>query len=72
MVRRLISDREILQAGSTLIGSFHRVSIKHVHRYLTEFEYRFNARKDVHIFEKTVAEMLKGQPMPMKELTANA
>src|SRR5205823_14320023 len=28
-----------------LIGSFHRVSIKHLHRYLTEFEYRFNARQ---------------------------
>ena len=53
-----------------LIGSFHRVSIKHLHRYLTEFEYRFNARRDVHIFQKTVAEMLKAKPMPMKELTA--
>ncbi len=29
-----------------LIGSFHRVSIKHLHRYLSEFEFRFNIRKD--------------------------
>ncbi len=38
--------------------------------YLTEFEYRFNSRRDVHIFEKTVAEMLQAKPMQMKELTA--
>ena len=63
------SSFSLLKRG--LIGSFHRVSIKHLHRYLTEFEYRFNARKDVHIFQKTVAEMLKTQPMPMKELVAN-
>jgi hypothetical protein len=27
-----------------IIGSFHKVSIKHLHRYLAEFEYRFNRR----------------------------
>jgi hypothetical protein len=62
------SSFSLLKRG--LIGSFHRVSIKHLHRYLTEFEYRFNARRDVHIFEKTVAEMLQAKPMQMKELTA--
>jgi hypothetical protein len=62
------SSFSLLKRG--LIGSFHRVSIKHLHRYLTEFEYRFNARRDIHIFQKTVAEMLKAKPMPMKELTA--
>lgn len=62
------SSFSLLKRG--LIGSFHRVSIKHLHRYLTEFEYRFNARRDVHIFEKTIAEMLQAKPMPMKELTA--
>ena len=62
------SSFSLLKRG--LIGSFHRVSIKHLHRYLTEFEYRFNARRDVHIFEKTVSEMLMAKPMPMKQLTS--
>jgi transposase-like protein len=62
------SSFSLLKRG--LIGSFHRVSIKHLHRCLTEFEYRFNARRNVHIFQNTVAEMLKAKPMPMKELTA--
>jgi hypothetical protein len=55
-----------------LIGSFHRVSIKHLHRYLTEFEFRFNERKNAERFELTVAEMLKTAPMPMKQLVADS
>jgi transposase-like protein len=62
------SSFSLLKRG--LIGSFHRVSIKHLHRYLTEFEYRFNERKNAERFELTVAEMLKTKPMPMKQLTS--
>jgi hypothetical protein len=62
------SSFSLLKRG--LIGSFHRVSIKHLHRYLTEFEYRFNARRDAERFEKTVSEMLQAKPMPMKQLTS--
>ncbi len=29
-----------------LIGSFHQVSVKHLDRYLSEFEYRYNNRKE--------------------------
>lgn len=55
-----------------LIGSFHRVSIKHLHRYLTEFEYRFNQRKADDRFTMTVAAMLRGTPMPFKQLVSEA
>ncbi len=60
------SSFSLLKRG--LIGSFHRVSIKHLHRYLTEFEYRFNERKAGDRFEKTVAAMLQAKPMQMKQL----
>jgi ISXO2-like transposase domain/Transposase zinc-ribbon domain len=53
-----------------LIGSFHRVSVKHLHRYLTEFEYRFNARKASDRFGMTVREMVIAQPMQYKQLTS--
>jgi transposase-like protein len=43
-----------------LIGSFHAVSIKHLHRYLSEFETRFNA---------TLRAMLRIDPMPYAALT---
>jgi transposase-like protein len=54
-----------------LIGSFHRVSIKHLHRYLTEFEYRFNARKAADRFNMTLENMLGVAPMTYAALTAN-
>ncbi len=53
-----------------IIGSFHQVSVKHLDRYMSEFEYRFNNRKDVDIFIKTIARMCGISPMRYKELTA--
>lgn len=54
-----------------IIGSFHQVSVKHLDRYLSEFEYRQNNRKDPDLFIKTVARMCATIPMPMAILTAN-
>lgn len=51
-----------------LIGSFHRVSVKHLHRYLAEFEYRFNARRFVDRFDKAIKSMLIADPMPYRDL----
>ena len=62
------SSFSLLKRG--LIGSFHRVSIKHLHRYLTEFEYRFNARKAADRFNMTLSNMLGDAPMPYAALTA--
>lgn len=53
-----------------VIGSYHRVSIKHLHRYLSEFETRFNARKAKDRFEPTLRRMLGVEPMPYVELVA--
>jgi transposase-like protein len=53
-----------------LIGSFHRVSIKHLHRYLAEFENRFNMRNAANRFELTVSRMLATDQMEYKQLTA--
>jgi hypothetical protein len=38
---------------------------------MAEFDYRFNNRKDVDIFIKTVARMCGTIPMPMAELVAD-
>ncbi len=37
------SVHALLKRG--IIGTFHHVSKKHLHRYLNEFDFRFNARK---------------------------
>jgi transposase-like protein len=53
-----------------IVGSFHHLSIDHLHRYLSEFEYRFNERKNDSQFEKTLCRMLGVEPMTYAELTA--
>ena len=53
-----------------IVGSFHKVSIKHLQRYLNEFSYRFNRREDADIFEQTVARLAGFKPLPYKQLTA--
>ena len=51
-----------------IVGSFHHLSIEHLHRYLSEFEYRFNERKNGDRFQKTLARMAGIEPMPYAEL----
>src|SRR5215471_18869689 len=53
-----------------LIGSFHQISVKHLDRYLSEFEYRQNNRKNPDLFIKTVARMCGVAPMQYKQLIA--
>ncbi len=38
-----------------IIGQFHKVSLKHLPRYIDEFCYRFNHRKDGNLFGQTLA-----------------
>ena len=54
-----------------IIGSFHRISIKHLHRYLAEFQYRFNARNDADRFERMVQRLLQTDAMEYKQLIAD-
>lgn len=53
-----------------LNGSFHKVSIKHLHRYLSEFEFRFNERKNKQRFEKLVSRTAQASPLMYQELVA--
>ena len=53
-----------------LIGSFHRVSIKHLHRYLSEFEYRFNVRDEGARMENVVGRMCQTKLMTYRQLVS--
>lgn len=55
-----------------LIGSFHRVSIEHLHRYLSEFEWRFNERKAADRFSTVLARMTAAGPMEYETLISRA
>ena len=54
-----------------LAGSYHIVSIKHLHRYLSEFEFRFNERKNPERFQKTLSRMMQAEPVEYKSITAS-
>lgn len=55
-----------------LIGSFHQVSRKHLARYCNEFSYRFNLRNQQNqLFEETVKELVKREPLTYSALTAS-
>jgi transposase-like protein len=51
-----------------IVGSFHQISRKHLHRYLSEFEYRFNRRELPDLFSATVARMVSTKEMKYAEL----
>lgn len=51
-----------------VVGSYHKVSIKHLHRYLSEFENRFNERKNPARFEQLVSKACQTATMPYRQL----
>lgn len=53
-----------------LIGSFHQVSIKHLNRYLAEFEYRFNRRGEKDSFIETVRRLCGLPPLKFTSLVS--
>lgn len=51
------------------VGSFHRISKKHLHRYLSEFDARFNSRKDENDrFFTRILRQADGRRLPHREL----
>lgn len=55
-----------------LIGSFHKVSEKHLDRYLDEFTYRFNGREDDQLFQNTLRNLVNGETLTFEKLTKTA
>jgi hypothetical protein len=51
-----------------LVGSFHKVSIKHLNRYLSEFEYKFNNREADDLFSQMLRQMTKTEHLEFNEL----
>ena len=54
----------------SIIGSFHKVSKKHLDRYLEELEWRFSNRDNDHIFVDTLRRIVNTDHLTYKELTA--
>ena len=51
-----------------IIGSWHKVSAKHLMRYLAEMEFRFNRRNRSDLFVDTLRHMVTADPLSFAEL----
>lgn len=52
-----------------IIGSWHKVSAKHLPAYLAEMEFRFNRRKREDLFLDTLRHMITADPLTFENLT---
>jgi hypothetical protein len=55
-----------------LIGSFHQVSHKHLNRYISEFQFRYNNRFEQEIFAAVVVNLVSKGALRYKALTSGA
>ena len=54
----------------SIVGTFHKMSVKHMDRYLEELEWRHNNRNNPHIFRDTMSRIMNTDPMQYRELVA--
>lgn len=54
----------------SIVGSFHQISHKHLDRYLDEFEFKYNNRKNPYLFRDTIVRLVNGKAIPYETLTA--
>ena len=54
----------------SIMGSFHKISLKHMDRYLEELEWRINNRDNPHIFRDTLRRIMDTDALTYETLTA--
>lgn len=52
----------------SIVGSYHKVSTKHMNAYLDELEWRFNNRKNPYLFRDTLTKLLAANALAYKSL----
>lgn len=52
----------------SIVGAFHRVSVKHLDRYLEELEWRFNNRDNPYIFRDAMRQIVHADTLTYREL----
>jgi transposase-like protein len=56
----------------SVVGTYHRISIKHLDAYLDELEHRFNNRKNKYLFRDTLLKLVNASALPYQELVKAA
>mgnify|MGYP001572230597 FL=1 len=53
----------------SIVGSYHKVSVKHLDAYLDELEWRFNNRENKYLFRDTLIRLLQAENLSYQTLT---
>jgi len=53
----------------SIIGAYHKVSVKHLDAYLDELEWRFNNRRNPYLFRETLRRLLNAEVLTFQKLT---
>jgi transposase-like protein len=56
----------------SVVGTYHKLSIKHLDAYLDELEHRFNNRENKFLFRDTLLKLVKAEKLPYEKLTQRA
>ena len=54
----------------SIIGSYHKVSVKHLDAYLDELEWRSNNRENPWLFRDTLMRLLQSENLPYEVLVS--
>ena len=54
----------------SIVGSYHKLSTKHLPAYLDEMAFRYNNRKNPYMFRDTIRRLLGADNLSYKELIA--
>ena len=65
----MLSAFSLLKRG--IIGTWHRVSAKHLPAYLDEMCFRFNRRNDPNLFVDTLRHMITAPVLTFERLTSD-
>ena len=55
-----------------IVGSWHKLSAKHLEAYLDEMTFRFNNRNNPYLFRDTLMKLIEAPTLEYKNLTAAA
>lgn len=56
----------------SIVGSYHKISAKHMDAYLDEFEWKFNGRENPYLFRDTLIRLLNSSKLEFKDLIKSA
>ena len=55
----------------SVIGSYHKISVKHLDAYLDELEWRFNNRDNPYLFRDTLLKLVRSENLTYQGLVAD-